>query len=281
MKSLITVLLLLLLAGCASQKTDQLDLLQGTWVEKDKKPLISPFGQIAGADPNIKDQYAVYRYDGFAIINNNYDNLEGFYQRRKRYNDPSGDLYFSPLTDLKISGDSILYYNPIKKEFAFKGTVESLTNQSLLLLDGNNVLTEYIKQKNKMHQTFDRIAINLSPCFGTCPVFELSIDKNGSVLFDGKQHTVKAGKYRTQLSPTLIDYLFSKFEQQPILKYKDRYAATFTDAQTTTIKFYKNGRLVKTISDYAGYSPQELLWAMEPLKKLYLRKDIDWSKINE
>ncbi|MGB5983155.1 MAG: DUF6438 domain-containing protein [Nonlabens sp.] len=277
-KLLLSTSILLLLANCSSTKTSSADLLQGTWIAANKEPLRSPFGQIAGSNPNVKDQSQVFRYDGFSIIQDRYDYFDGFYDRKRGRNQES--QYFGHLTDFKVAGGSLYYYNPIKKGFFFKGKIESLTRDELVLVDNENNPQTYLKKKTRIHDTFDRIDISLSPCYGPCPVFDLTVSKDGSAVLKAERHLDKKDTYKTAIPLPLVDYLFSKFEQQPILKYKTRYAASHTDDQTVTLKFYRNGKLVKTITDYGSYSPQELLWAIQTLKFLHLRNHIDWINTN-
>lgn len=43
------------------------------------------------------------------------------------------------------------------------------------------------------------ITLSVGPCFGFCPVYDLTLQSNGDVLFDGKRHTAIVGERRRNI----------------------------------------------------------------------------------
>ncbi|ARN79126.1 hypothetical protein BST97_14665 [Nonlabens spongiae] len=279
MKYLQILAIVILCASCASTSTDQTIDLQGKWLEKHGADVKNVNTRQDNSEM-IPQMPQAFRYNGFQIINDRYDNYTGF---QEVVSDSSGGRslkYYGHLTDYRLSGDSLEIYNPITKKYYLKGVLDVQNDDSVILVKRGDS-TRYERQIIENYENFDRIELDASRCFGTCPNFSISISQKGDINFEGKAYTPLKGKYVSQASFPLVDYVFSKFEQQPILKYQDRYEDGGTDQQTITLRFYQAGKLVKTIEDYGTASPQELLWAIQPLKNLYLRDELNWERIQK
>lgn len=50
-----------------------------------------------------------------------------------------------------------------------------------------------------------------------------------------------------------------------------------SDSQTVTVSFIKDGKIIKSISDYADSSPSEFIWAYKPV--MYLNQKIDLKHV--
>ncbi len=117
---------------------------------------------------------------------------------------------------------------------------------------------------NVKAHSIEKIEYTTTGCYGTCPIFRLTIERNGNMIFDAKRYNtvynVTEGKkinekemkgiYKSILSES--DY--SKLSE--IINYLDfenldnDYAVDWTDDQSCNLKItYDNGK-VKTINDY-------------------------------
>ena len=69
---------------------------------------------------------------------------------------------------------------------------------SQLFYDTVSIQGDHIMRftRNPSKNEITRIDFKTNHCFGTCPVFELSIDKNLNVDFDGIYYTDKKGKFK-------------------------------------------------------------------------------------
>ena len=280
MKFLQTLAIVILCASCASTSSDQLIDLQGKWVQVHDENNSAKSSNDSNSPEIIPEPSQAERYDGFQIINNRYDYYPGFIKVGRETSISENLIYKGHLTNYRLSGDSLEYYNPVTGTYDLKGTVEAQDEDTILLWKSGDS-TVYQRKPLKNYEDFDRIELDASRCFGTCPNFSISISQKGDINFEGKAYTPLKGKYVSQASFPLVDYVFSKFEQQPIMNYKNSYRAPVSDLQTITLRFYQNNKLVKTIQDYGSQSPQELLWAIQPLKNLYLREELDWERIQE
>lgn len=116
--------------------------------------------------------------------------------------------------------------------------------------------------KNDLIITLDR-----GSCFGTCPVYKLTIYGNGDVIYEGSDFeargikTVKISGIRTTtISKEKVRELVSEFDKINYLALADSYEKySITDAQTVITSITNEGK-TKTIKHYHGdrSAPEEL-----------------------
>jgi hypothetical protein len=132
---------------------------------------------------------------------------------------------------------------------------------------------------NSSKQTYNAanmtIKMEKTPCYGFCPVYNLTIEGNGIGTYIGKKNVKKIGTYKFNFSSAQIDSLVKEFEDINFWDLADKYEAKITDLPTTYITFSLNGR-TKRIKDYFG-SPQSLKNLEEKLDRL--SNDLNWIKV--
>jgi len=120
-----------------------------------------------------------------------------------------------------------------------------------------------------------KIDFEADACFGTCPVFTISVLADGTAYYDAQMYNDQEGKFKTIIEKTRLDSLKRLIELGNILALKDNYSIPVTDHPTYTLSVqYSNGRQ-KTIRDYGPSGPDEL-------KEIYhfifsLRKTQTWK----
>jgi len=67
---------------------------------------------------------------------------------------------------------------------------------------GSKLATEFKKDNSDF-----TVETSTSACFGTCPVFKLSVDSDGSAVFEGIHYTKLEGEHQKKLSSTEVDSL--------------------------------------------------------------------------
>jgi hypothetical protein len=100
------------------------------------------------------------------------------------------------------------------------------------------------------------IELKRTPCYGSCPVYTLKIDKNGKGLFDGVENVEKIGRFIFSLSQDELVELENAFLQVDFYQLRNIYDAQVSDLPTTYITYNKDGNR-KKIMDYYG-APEEL-----------------------
>jgi len=67
------------------------------------------------------------------------------------------------------------------------------------------------------------IIIERGICFGTCPVYKLTITANGSVEFEGRHYVKKKGIVRATITREQLKHLIAEFEKAKFFTLQDRY----------------------------------------------------------
>ena len=108
------------------------------------------------------------------------------------------------------------------------------------------------------------ITLERTACFGTCPVYSLTINGDGTVVYEGKDFVVVKGKVETTITQEQIDELISEFEKADYFSLSDNYTErTITDAPTVITSISISGKS-KAIEHYHGdFSAPEKLREME------------------
>lgn len=93
--------------------------------------------------------------------------------------------------------------------------------------------------------------IKKTPCFGTCPVYELMIFQSGIALYEGVQHVEKKGRFLVYFSEEEINEIKEKANEIDFFKLSDEYDSPVTDFPTTYTSIRINGK-VKSVSNRVG-----------------------------
>jgi hypothetical protein len=108
---------------------------------------------------------------------------------------------------------------------------------------------------------YDSIELERTACFGTCPVYRVSLFKGGKAELHRIRYTDPVGDFEGTVSVFdygKLCYLVKRlgFDELPA-----RYAAGWTDSPTFIVTATA-GKTRKVVSDYAGVGPIEL-WAVQ------------------
>ena len=100
------------------------------------------------------------------------------------------------------------------------------------------------------------ITMKRGPCFGTCPVYSLTLYGNGTVIYEGEKFVKVTGVHIYQISQEEIKNLVNEFVRIDYFSLKDRYEASITDLPSTTTSIMIDGK-TKSVYNYYG-APNEL-----------------------
>ena len=95
------------------------------------------------------------------------------------------------------------------------------------------------------------ITLERTPCFGSCPIYKLTIYGDGRVEYVGTQFVAVAGPRSDTLTAGQVRELFGAFELAGYFKLADEYMAPVTDLPTTITSLTLGGQS-KTVSNYGG-----------------------------
>ncbi len=185
--------------------------------------------------------------------------------------------YRGTWTKYEIKNDSIFVDNPFNKNSEFRYLVKKVSKDTLIFQRPDSSLFKLIRLAEQFESSieFDQIVLSKTGCYGSCPIIDVSISKDGEVFFQGEGYVEKLGIYSSKIPKAQADDIFQKFYDADIINLNDYYAANHTDDESTITTFLKNGKIVKTIYDYGNKGPAELVWAYVPLQHLYTSIQLD------
>ena len=109
------------------------------------------------------------------------------------------------------------------------------------------------------------IQLRRTSCFGTCPVYSVSIDATGQVIYVGEKFVRVVGRHTARIEPSIVAKLLAHAESARFFDLRDAYReienadgsrTSVSDQPTTFVSVAANGRN-KTIEDYIG-APEAL-----------------------
>lgn len=122
---------------------------------------------------------------------------------------------------------------------------------------------------------YDSVLITLerTACFGACPVYTVTIDGQGNVVWEGKENVKVVGKQEYKIPQEKAQELVKAFYQMDYFSLQDSYfektteqksgeggtqmvTSTVTDLPTTNTSITVNGQ-TKKVSNYYG-GPEQL-----------------------
>lgn len=91
-----------------------------------------------------------------------------------------------------------------------------------------------------------------TPCFGRCPVYGVSVHRDGRVEYEGRRFVGQVGRVSAQLTPAQLDDLVQAFHAANFFALEHQKASRHTtDLPGAVLTFHENGQ-ARTIRDDHG-----------------------------
>jgi hypothetical protein len=109
------------------------------------------------------------------------------------------------------------------------------------------------------------ITLERTACFGTCPVYAVTIDAQGNVVYNGSKFVRVTGRQTGHVAVSRVAAILERAERIRFFDLNDRYreirhpdgtTSTVTDLPTTFVTIRRGDR-IKRVEDYYG-GPKEL-----------------------
>ncbi|MDN3653410.1 DUF6438 domain-containing protein [Thalassotalea ponticola] len=123
-----------------------------------------------------------------------------------------------------------------------------------------------------------------TPCFGTCPVYEITVLSDGTVIYKGESHVSNKGVYSFPKSPELFTHLLKVIDSYNFHNFRDDYGWSdeenickeqWTDHSSTILTIQYAGD-VKSVHHYHGCKgferEDELVKLEKEIKELFISK---------
>lgn len=114
------------------------------------------------------------------------------------------------------------------------------------------------------------ITLERTACFGTCPVYRVSIAGNGAVTFEGRRHVRREGVATARIGPAQVRGLLAAVEEAGFFSLADRYeygeptcAEYATDNPSAITSIAVGGRTKTVRHDYGCSGAPEQLTVLE------------------
>jgi hypothetical protein len=104
------------------------------------------------------------------------------------------------------------------------------------------------------------IRLQRTPCLGTCPVYVVTIEADGTVTYEGEQFVRVVGRRQSHIEPAAVTALLARAERIRFDEMRDAYrvidngdgsVTTVTDLPTTIVTVRVHGR-TKRVEDYVA-----------------------------
>ena len=224
----IHIIVVLLIASCKSQEKNNLQIrqdLQGMWLLNDSVS-------------NELKHFTLYFNDSICHIFYNQSNLN-------RYKIVDSILELKTTTASSIIGNRV------------KFRIISRDNKRMDLYPLSPNLREYCKNqgvdtlkfhkvKRKNQFVYRTVSFGSSGCFGTCPSFDLELNKSGEVLYSGYHFVKKEGQYVAKKDAEFYAVLKDKLMYIDFRKLRKSYEANWTDDQTIGFVVETKDKVYKT-----------------------------------
>jgi membrane dipeptidase len=115
---------------------------------------------------------------------------------------------------------------------------------------GPSVATAQASAAVRVERPF-AITLERTACFGTCPVYSVTIRDDGTVTYDGREHTKVQGRQTWKIEPAAAEALAREMLDAGFFDLQDEYRAMVTD-HSTTYTALSMGRRRKRIKNYVA-----------------------------
>lgn len=87
-----------------------------------------------------------------------------------------------------------------------------------------------------------QVLMERGPCFGSCPIFTMTVSADGSVVYDGIRFVEVEGRQTATLSETQVQAIFEAVRAADFFDLDDRYEAQASDLPSITLEVTADGR---------------------------------------
>lgn len=105
------------------------------------------------------------------------------------------------------------------------------------------------------------VSVEHTACYGPCPVYKVTLRRDGTATFVGTANVDNLGTYEAQ--PNTFAPLARAIERRGFGRFGATYTSLATDLSHTITTVVQGGRR-KTVDNYGGAGPQEL-WEIQTL----------------
>jgi Domain of unknown function (DUF6438) len=114
------------------------------------------------------------------------------------------------------------------------------------------------------------ISLERRPCFGACPVYTVTLERSGAVVFQGRRFVADTGTFTASIPAARADSLFRELDAAGWFAFADRYGMGepgcerfATDLPSVVTEVRMDGRAKRVEHDYGCTGAPAKLEALE------------------
>jgi len=163
---------------------------------------------------------------------------------------------------------------PLLKINSYSEGGKEMGNHTATILMKFGGFIEYNQKPDHIH--IDELNFSTDGCFGTCPIFDLTIAANGIATYDAKGYNKQEGKFAGRIDQGSLNRLFDTINYMGLNSLKSTYSVPWTDDRGGTLEIKYDGGKTKKIVDYGMIGTFGLKNLYDQLAKL--RDSQKWTK---
>jgi len=126
----------------------------------------------------------------------------------------------------------------------------------------------------KEQNSSNLISMSKGACFGTCPIYKMTIQKNGAATFEGKRFCNMIGPHIAQLSSEQLGSLEQDIAKINFEAFAEKIESMIADLPSTELTFFRADGSPKSI--WWNMNGPEQLLNLSAILEMY-RGDLDWQ----
>jgi len=130
--------------------------------------------------------------------------------------------------------------------------------------------------KTEAKYNIHSIKFHSGMCLGTCPDFDIEIDKYGQATYNAGMYSPNQGIFEGKIQSKDLDAILNLLNYINVKRLRDNYSVSWTDSPTCTLTIKFSDGSVKKIQDYG----EEGTFGLRSVYSLFfaLRGNQDWKK---
>ena len=93
-------------------------------------------------------------------------------------------------------------------------------------------------------------SLERTPCFGKCPAYVITVDKDGKATYTGRTFADRPGRWTTTVDNATMNALLDRADAMGFFGLEDRYDGPVTDLPSTIIRIQADGKDKKIVARY-------------------------------
>lgn len=114
-----------------------------------------------------------------------------------------------------------------------------------------------ILKDTKLQDLEKVVSMNMGPCYGNCPVYNITVYNNGVVAYEGERFTDRKGIYVRDIGRSALKTLQQELVAANLRKFPNAFRSQIPDLPTVTIEYFDDDGS-KVIRGKDGRPPQVL-----------------------